>query len=111
MASTLDSSSLCRWVQEQLGVLMRAIARLGHQDQDSWSVSFGTLFLAYQDISDAVGGVVSAGNTHACCTRWVWLSTKIGCVVKVGDVNVGVRLLNVDALSRNKTIRLEILCI
>ena len=44
-----------RWVQAQLRILFGAVGRLGHADQDSWSVSFGTLFLAYQDISDAVG--------------------------------------------------------
>ena len=58
-------------MQEQLRILMGAIARLGHQDHDGWSVSFGTLFLAYQDISDAVGGSVLEDDVYV-LVRCVW---------------------------------------
>ena len=59
-------------------VLMGVIARLGRADNDSWSVNFGTLFLAYQDISDAVGRGGGRGGMQG--WWWTW-GPQHGCLV------------------------------
>jgi len=55
------------WVKQQIGQLISVIKKIGSQSsQGRYEVTFGIIFVAYQDISDTLVGILRRARKYGC---------------------------------------------
>mmetsp|Transcript_8258 Transcript_8258/g.20294 ORF Transcript_8258/g.20294 Transcript_8258/m.20294 type:complete len:145 (+) Transcript_8258:402-836(+) len=56
-----------QWVKEQIGLLISVIKKVGQKNPNGlYEVSFGVIFVAYQDISDTLVGILRRAKKYGC---------------------------------------------
>jgi len=56
-----------QWVKEQIGLLISVIRKIGTKNsQGIYEVNFGVIFVAYQDISDTLVGILRRAKKYKC---------------------------------------------
>lgn len=56
-----------QWVKEQIGLLIATIKKVGNDSGDGLAeTTFGVMFVAYQDISDTLVGILRRAKKYKC---------------------------------------------